>query len=195
MGGIDNTPSKGNLEETSWFQKAKYTVSHRYQMILDQMTPHPKYRWLGTSVLIFLYLPRAVTVGGFYIVSYALGIYLLNLLIGFLAPKIDPETILAEIDDVSGEEDQVLPTKDDTEFKPFIRKLNEFKFWLSTTKAFLIAITCTFIPFLDIPVFWPILLIYFIALFTVTMRKQIAHMIKYRYIPFDFGKPKFNSKK
>ena len=59
-------------------------------------------------------------------------------------------------------------------------------------KAFLIAIFCTFIPFLDIPVFWPILLIYFIALFTVTMRKQIAHMIKYRYIPFNVGKPKFN---
>ena len=122
-----STAPKGNLEDTSMLQKAKFTMGHRYQLALDRMTPHPKYRWIGTTILIFLYVLRAATVGGFYIVSYALGIYLLNLLIGFLAPKIDPETILAEIDDV--DEDDVLPTKDDGEFKPFIRKLNEFKFW------------------------------------------------------------------
>ena len=31
---------------------------------------------------------------------------------------------------------------------------------------------------LQVPVFWPILLIYFIVLFGMTMKKQIAHMIK-----------------
>lgn len=123
------TKPKGNLEETPFFQKLSFTVTQRYQMALDRVTPHPKYRWLATGVLIFLYILRSATVGGFYIVSYALGIYLLNLLIGFLAPKIDPETILAEIDDAS-EDDEMLPTTEsDTEFKPFIRKLNEFKFW------------------------------------------------------------------
>ena len=32
---------------------------------------------------------------------------------------------------------------------------------------------------LQVPVFWPILLIYFIVLFGMTMKKQIAHMIKW----------------
>ena len=41
------------------------------------------------------------------------------------------------------------------------------------TRAVLIAFVCTFFSILNIPVFWPILLIYFIVLFTVTMKKQI----------------------
>jgi hypothetical protein len=55
----------------------------------------------------------------------------------------------------------------------------------------LLAIFCTFFEVLNIPVFWPILLIYFLVLFTLTMKKQILHMIKHRYIPFDFRKPSF----
>ena len=44
---------------------------------------------------------------------------------------------------------------------------------------------------LNIPVFWPILLIYFVILFTLTMRRQIKHMIRYKYVPFDLGKKTF----
>ena len=40
----------------------------------------------------------------------------------------------------------------------------------------------------DIPVFWPILLLYWLVLLFITMRRQIRHMIKYRYIPFSTGK-------
>jgi hypothetical protein len=46
----------------------------------------------------------------------------------------------------------------------------------------------TFFPVFDVPVFWPILLMYFLVLFFVTMKRQIKHMIKYRYVPFSFGK-------
>ena len=38
------------------------------------------------------------------------------------------------------------------------------------------------------PVFWPILLMYWLVLLFVTMKRQIKHMIKYRYIPFSLGK-------
>ena len=55
---------------------------------------------------------------GFYIVSYALGIYNLNLLLGFLTPQIDPEM-----------EGPTLPNKGSDEFRPFVRRLPEFKFW------------------------------------------------------------------
>jgi len=44
-----------------------------------------------------------------------------------------------------------------------------------------------------VPVFWPILLVYFCALFFVTMRRQIRHMIKHRYIPFSLVSFVFSS--
>jgi hypothetical protein len=40
----------------------------------------------------------------------------------------------------------------------------------------------------DVPVFWPILLLYFIVLFVITMKRQIKHMMKHKYVPFSFGK-------
>lgn len=46
----------------------------------------------------------------------------------------------------------------------------------------------TFFSMFDVPVFWPILLFYWIVLFVLTMRRQISHMIKYKYIPFSVGK-------
>lgn len=58
----------------------------------------------------------------------------------------------------------------------------------------LIAMCMTFFSMFNIPVFWPILLIYFVVLFTFTMKKQIAHMIKYKYIPFSWGKVKYGGK-
>ena len=60
----------------------------------------------------------------------------------------------------------------------------EFKFWYAGVRAIATAMAMTLVPVFDVPVFWPILLIYFIALFALTMRNQIAHMIKYRYVPF-----------
>ena len=52
----------------------------------------------------------------------------------------------------------------------------------------------TFFKMFDIPVFWPILLLYFIALFVLTMKRQIKHMIKYKYVPFSLGKTKYAGK-
>ncbi|CAL9091833.1 unnamed protein product [Musa acuminata var. zebrina] len=46
----------------------------------------------------------------------------------------------------------------------------------------------TFLSVFDVPVFWPILLCYWIVLFVLTMKRQIVHMIKYKYVPFNTGK-------
>lgn len=61
------------------------------------------------------------------------------------------------------------------------------------TKAFCIAFVVTFFRIFDVPVFWPILLFYWVLLFTLTMKKQIMHMVKHRYVPFSFGKRVFPS--
>merc|ERR1712170_256941 len=123
--------------------------------------------------------------------GYALAIYHLNLLLAFLTPKIDPAMAQLEAEEEDG---MALPTSQNEEFRPFIRRLPEFKFWYSATKATTIAFVCTFFELFNIPVFWPILVMYFITLFCITMKRQIKHMIRYRYIPFTFGKPKFQGK-
>nr|CAI5823411.1 unnamed protein product [Callosobruchus analis] len=50
---------------------------------------------------------------------------------------------------------------------------DEFKFWYSVTKSTIIGFTCTFFECFNIPVFWPILVMYFITLFCITMKRQI----------------------
>ena len=108
---------------------------------------------------------------GWYIVTYALAIYHLNLLLAFLTPKIDPA--LAQLEAEEADDGLELPVKQNDEFRPFIRRLPEFKFWYSATKATVIAFCCTFFEFFNIPVFWPILVMYFITLFCITMKRQI----------------------
>jgi hypothetical protein len=140
-----------------------------------------------------LFLIRVIIGEGWYIVCYALGIYLLNLFLAFLTPKFDPSFEQEQLNqDV--EEGEALPVsrQDEREFRPFIRRLPEFKFWYNATRAIVIAIFCSLFSVFDVPVFWPILLVYFIILFALTMRRQIQHMIKYRYLPFDFGKVKYS---
>lgn len=49
---------------------------------------YPLQRWVFFAVLISLYAWRAWYLRGWYIINYGLGIYMLNLLIGFLSPQV-----------------------------------------------------------------------------------------------------------
>ncbi|KAG8178802.1 hypothetical protein JTE90_024664 [Oedothorax gibbosus] len=162
-------------------------ISQVYQHTLDTWTPYTVGRWIGSGVLLISFLARVFLLQGWYIITYALGIYQLNLFLAFLTPKMDPA--------MPGDDDgPSLPTKSNEEFRPFIRRLPEFKFWYSTTKATLVALFCTFFQMFNVPVFWPILLLYFLTLFGITMKRQIRHMIKYRYLPWTRGKTKYRGK-
>jgi hypothetical protein len=97
------------------FQKKLTT---RLQQFLDQTAPFKLYRWLALGAVVLLYATRVYTLKGFYIVTYALGIYNLNLLLGFITPSVDPEL-----------EGPVLPQRSDDEYRPFRRRLQEMKFW------------------------------------------------------------------
>ena len=106
------------------------------------------------------------------IVAYSLGIYLLNLFLAFLQPKFDPSLTQDEgLED--GDAGSALPTKQDDEFRPFIRRLPEFKFWHSATRAILIGFICTWFRMFDIPVFWPVLVMYWFILFFLT--SELVH--------------------
>jgi len=166
-------------------------IQRQYQAWLDQSTPFVLYRWLGTAGFLLIFFLRVLLAQGWYIVAYALGIYLLNLFLAFLQPKFDPSNEAVDNDMEDGAAGS-LPTKRDEEFRPFIRRLPEFKFWHSATRAVAIAFVCSWLEVFNVPVFWPVLVMYWIILFVLTMRRQIQHMIKYRYVPFSFGKTRYN---
>jgi len=138
-------------------------------------------------IMLAAYGIRVYSIQGFYIITYGLGIYILNLLIGFLSPRDEPDL---------AHDGPTLPSsqREGDEFKPFQRRLPEFGFWKSASRATLFAFTCTFFQVFNVPVFWPILLLYFIILFILTMKRQIGHMIKFKYLPFSWGKKKYSGK-
>ena len=103
-------------------------------------------------------------------VCYSLGIYLLNLFLAFLQPKFDPSLSQDEGLEDGDSSQPTLPTKQDDEFRPFIRRLPEFKFWHSSTRAIAIAFVCTWFGMFNVPVFWPVLVVYFIILFSLTSK-------------------------
>lgn len=117
MEGVGGEAASAMAPVAKW----RNDFSRAFQHYLDKSTPHTVPRWVGTVGITLIYVLRVYFVQGFYIVTYGLGIYILNLLIGFLSPKIDPE--MEAMDGVS------LPMKESDEFKPFIRRLPEFKFW------------------------------------------------------------------
>lgn len=128
-------------------QKRAHEAWRIYKYYLDKTTPHSTYRWIGTLVVFLIYSLRVFSIHGFYIISYALGIYLLNLLIGFLSPLVDPEL------DLSSDAGASLPTRGSDEFKPFIRRLPEFKFWLLSTYSLGFTKNVSYTLFIDIKKF------------------------------------------
>lgn len=106
----EEPPSSGMLA------KLQGKMTQRFQQILDKLTPWILFRWIGTAVVVAIYFIRVFLLEGFYIVTYGIGIYILNLLIAFLSPQSNPET-----------EGPTLPSDAKDEYKPFVRRLPEFK--------------------------------------------------------------------
>ena len=110
-----------------WRNSTKKKFKHRkHQYYLDKSTVWPKTRWAVFFGLLFFYMLRTYLLNGWFIVTYGLGIYLLNLFIGFLSPSIDPEM-----------EGPGLPSsaKEAAEFRPFERRVPEFKFWYVSVRV------------------------------------------------------------
>ncbi len=178
-------------------------AQRRIQFYLDRTTPHVHARWAALAVGIVLVLVRMATYGGFYVVVYALGVYLLNILLLFLSPKFDPSgELFGGADVFADDEADDLPTAAAPlgggvdaagEFRPFVRRLPEFRAWLCAARSTSLALVCMLFPAFDIPVFWPILLVYFVLLTAATLRRQIAHMVRHGYVPFDIGKRSYVS--
>lgn len=77
-------------EETATSSTSGFTesISRKYQYVMDKSSPHILYRWIIFAVVFALYLTRVYFLNGWFIVTYGLGIYMLNQLIGFLSPQV-----------------------------------------------------------------------------------------------------------
>lgn len=56
------------------------------------------------------------------------------------------------------------------------------------TFAFVLGIICTLFKAIEIEVFWPLLMLYFVILVGYTLNKIVKKMNKYRYTLSDFHK-------
>ncbi len=115
--------------------KFQAAMGRKWQHYLDLSAPHTAPRWCLSFVVMLIYCLRVYLINGvrctiararharvlpphrsrvlragWYIITYGLGIYILNQLIGFLTPASDP--------DVDG---PMLPTSKDDEFRPVRR--------------------------------------------------------------------------
>jgi hypothetical protein len=62
--------------------------SQRWQYLLDKASPHLTVRWISFTIIFAIYFVRVFLIDGWFIVTYGLGIYLLNQFIGFLSPQV-----------------------------------------------------------------------------------------------------------
>ncbi|KAG6331672.1 hypothetical protein ID866_7420 [Astraeus odoratus] len=124
--------------------------------------------------------------------SDALAIYLLDLLLAFLQPRFDPslqdDLAADEIEKGGIEDGPALPSQRDDEFRPFVRRLPEWQFWSGSRKLYPGRDSCLIIQLLRRFRCSHFFVVYFCVLFALTMRRQIQHMIKYKYIPWDIGR-------
>ena len=162
------------------FVVTKIDASMRIESLLLHLKPYVIQRWIFFGVISILFLIRMFVLHRYYYAGYIFGLYALQSFILFLSPKHDP--------DLYGKD--VLPTATDGDYKPFVRKLPEFTFWKRVTLAAVITLILGIMPF-DLPVYGPLLLVYFLAVSFFTFRTRIKHMIKFKYLPFDVGKPKY----
>ena len=64
------------------------SLSQKWQYILDKLSPQILLRWMLMLIVITFYFLRVYYLNGWFIVTYGLGIYMLNQLIGFLSPQV-----------------------------------------------------------------------------------------------------------
>ena len=62
-----------------------------YNQINDKALFYKTERWAVAAVLALAYVIRIAICGGFYALTYCIGIHILNSFLGFISPMEDPE--------------------------------------------------------------------------------------------------------
>lgn len=175
-----------DVSRLSKLSELQFRLNQRRQRFEDGIVPMRNLRWAGLAFAYLFFCLRIFSIEGFYVVTYALHLHLLYIAIFLITPLSDPTD---DSDSVGA-----LPNSKDQEFKPFVPKVQEYKSWRAMLRIMVICFVLTFFPIFDVPVFWPILLIYFVGLFISEVGGRVRHMMKFRYVPWSSKKPRYVSK-
>jgi len=151
------------------------------QQVSDRLVPWRWCRWIALSIFVGALTARVVLIERQFFVAYVLAIYIFQQFLLFISPAID--------------DDELHTMESGGEFRPFVRALSEFLLWQRSFCSTGAALLATFADFLDVDVDGHALVMYFVLLFFYTMRQQIQHMIKYRYVPWSGSKKGSNKEK
>lgn len=149
------------------------------QLMTDKLSPLPAYRWGFTGALVLLYAYRIFIIKSHAVVTYCAAVYLLHAFILFATPK--DQSIPDPFEEV---DEEYNPSNIDNDFRPYVRRLPEYSFWVFATQIVLTAFFLTLLDFMDIPVFIPILAMYFIFIVCMTAYKLWVHSHKFKYSLF-----------
>mmetsp|Transcript_26874 Transcript_26874/g.61979 ORF Transcript_26874/g.61979 Transcript_26874/m.61979 type:complete len:209 (-) Transcript_26874:12-638(-) len=144
--------------------------SRAAQQMADRLVPWRRCRWITFTVLVALLILRVYRLQVGYFVIYLLAIYILNQLLLFLSPVTEGDGLPAA------------STSD--EYRPFARALSEFWLWVWSFAATFCALVSTWTNILELDVDGTILFLYFLVVFTYTMKQQIFDMIRRGYVPW-----------
>jgi len=178
--GLDDALEDVDLDSCEGLGRESPSLHDAIYRFVERTNLWLRTRWAVFCVLLLAFICRVIVHHGFYIISYAYGIYFLNLSLSFLSPLEDMEE-----KEYEGEEEE----RD--EYRPFVRRLPEFKYWFYATEWVCISSFLTCFEIFNLPVFWPILVGYFCILVFITMKDRIKHMIKFGYVPWSAGKKRY----
>jgi len=142
------------------------SAEQRVQTLYDRLATKPGLRWGLAAALALVYCGRLWTTSGFYLLTYCLALYLFTLFVGFITP-LEGQEVLAK-----------------GEFRPFLRAIPEIRLWEGSSAALLGATLCTYCPPLNLPIYWPLLPVTFLAMVALMLHKQLEHMRKHNYVPW-----------
>lgn len=162
--------------KNTYFQK----IQHYYRSLI----PKTIIRWSAFSIILFIFLLKILIITrSHFLIAYTIGVFLIHEFVKFCIPA--DENIPDPFDDFYNS-DVTLILDENEDSKPFSRKLSEFHLWENSILIVSIGFICSFIEFLDIPVYGIILILYFIAVLIITIKNLYYHSKKFNYNPFDF---------
>lgn len=159
------------------FTTLKASIERNFRIYMDKIVPFTAPRWGGFGLLVFLFLLRVFLAGGYYVICYGVFIHILYLTVLVITPRADMEEKL----------DAMIP-EHQREKPVFVPKVGEFTVWKQMTRVVLIGFVLSMMPFLDLPVYVPVLVLYFFALVGIQVGTRVQHMIKYKYVPWNTKK-------
>lgn len=165
-------------------KRYKKDFGRNFQRFMDMIVPYTIPRWSVFGVFLLLFYIRILYLEEFYVIAYGVSVHMLYLLILVITPMSDPD---------DHAEDVALPMHE-REHRPFVPKVGEFIVWRNMCRVLGIGYFLTLFGFLDIPVFWPILVVYFVALFAVQVGGRVKHMMTHKYVPWNKPKNQFVKK-